>query len=120
MVVDGRADLFDAVLNGRLEIKKLRINTNLGEPVGSSFFAGRAAFDSHIGGRIFHGNGRSLIRRDEVCSFRYRGVLGNHCALVIASDSFEGLDDCSISKAQNNEFLHSHLLLIFLQNFTEL
>lgn len=29
MVVDGRPDLFAAVLNGRLEIKKLRIDMNL-------------------------------------------------------------------------------------------
>lgn len=29
LVTDGRPDLFDDVLNGRLEIKKLRINTNL-------------------------------------------------------------------------------------------
>lgn len=39
-VTDGRPDVFAAVLNGRLEIKKLRINMNLGTRSGSPLPAG--------------------------------------------------------------------------------
>lgn len=78
VVTDGRLDLFDAVLNGRLEIKKLSINTNLGKPVGRGlgrfrWSVGRsvdslvalpaatiAALNSHAEERIFHENGASV------------------------------------------------------------
>lgn len=64
MVTDRRPDLFGAVLNGRLEIKKLKINMNLGTGRVRLFPpATTAALNSHAEGQIFRGNDRLLIRR---------------------------------------------------------
>lgn len=67
LVTDGRPDLFDDVLNGRLEITKLKINTNLvWSRSAPSFSAGNdraAAFHSRtLPRRIFQRNARSWTR----------------------------------------------------------